>query len=524
MSECHQLSDKPVDQSESSKPTITDWTKCVLCQEKSQDRLTYPDERPTTASGYDTLAENILEFHNLGSVPLNIDITRLDKGTGISNTLRSNHAGWHKYCWLSFCRMKLLRAQKRSKKRKQESDDKENDGPVKTRSRLGIVHSIEATCFFCDESNDKEQLHLASTANIDATVRACAVQLGDSKILTKLAGGDMVAINARYHLSCLTRLRNRLRDCSTQLEKVRDVESADELVLREILCTIDEARNNPSIIPIFKLSELTKRYESRLAELESQHPESCRLNSTRLKERLISQRPDLRAEKSGHEVLLIFEEYVGSILKDTLEEDEDRNTALLAKAAKIVRTDIFNTRYEFSGSFEPGCEQKAVPPSLHALVGYILEGSHKENQQQINPSKDHIAVIISELLLFNANRKSQASTGIQHKDREAPLPLFVGAYLHSRTRSKELVNTFHRLGLSVSYDRVLSMSADLGNSVITHYESVGSVCPPNLKLGVFTTSAVDNIDHNPSATSSKGSFHGTGISLFQHPDSEDQGT
>ena len=68
------------------------------------------------------------------------------------------------------------------------------------------------------------------------------------------------------------------------------------------------------------------------------------------------------------------------------------------------------------------------------------------------------------------------------------------------------------------------MSADLGNSVITHYESVGSVCHPNLKLGVFTTSAVDNIDHNPSATSSKGSFHGTGISLFQHPDSDDQGT
>ena len=96
-----------------------------------------------------------------------------------------------------------------------------------------------------------------------------------------------------------------------------------------------------------------------------------------MKERLISQRPDLRAEKSGREVLLIFEEYVGSILKDTLEEDEDRNTALLAKAAKIVRTDIFNTRYEFSGSFEPGCERKAVPPSLHALVGYILEGSHK---------------------------------------------------------------------------------------------------------------------------------------------------
>jgi len=29
-------------------------------------------------------------------------------------------------------------------------------------------------------------------------------------------------------------------------------------------------------------------------------------------------------------------------------------------------------------------------------------------------------------------------------------------------------------------------------------------------------STVDNIDHNPSSATSKESFHGTGISLFQH--------
>jgi hypothetical protein len=45
-----------------------------------------------------------------------------------------------------------------------------------------------------------------------------------------------------------------------------------------------------------------------------------------------------------------------------------------------------------------------------------------------------------------------------------------------------------------------------------------------LKGGVFTTSAFDNIDHNPSSTTSKGSFHGTGISLFQHPMSNNEGT
>lgn len=44
------------------------------------------------------------------------------------------------------------------------------------------------------------------------------------------------------------------------------------------------------------------------------------------------------------------------------------------------------------------------------------------------------------------------------------------------------------------------------------------VCPPNLKQGLFTTAAVDNIDHNPRSTSANYSFHGTGISIIQHYD------
>jgi len=40
---------------------------------------------------------------------------------------------------------------------------------------------------------------------------------------------------------------------------------------------------------------------------------------------------------------------------------------------------------------------------------------------------------------------------------------------------------------------------------------------------IFTTAAVDNLDHNPSATTAKDSFYGTGISLLQHPTSADEG-
>ena len=38
-----------------------------------------------------------------------------------------------------------------------------------------------------------------------------------------------------------------------------------------------------------------------------------------------------------------------------------------------------------------------------------------------------------------------------------------------------------------------------------------------MRRKVFTTASVDNIDQNPSSTTAKSSFHGTAISLIQHP-------
>lgn len=55
------------------------------------------------------------------------------------------------------------------------------------------------------------------------------------------------------------------------------------------------------------------------------------------------------------------------------------------------------------------------------------------------------------------------------------------------------------------------------------YHRDAVVCPPNLLQGLLTTAAVDNIDHNTSSTTATGSFHGTGISLFQHPNKHSGG-
>ena len=56
------------------------------------------------------------------------------------------------------------------------------------------------------------------------------------------------------------------------------------------------------------------------------------------------------------------------------------------------------------------------------------------------------------------------------------------------------------------------------NAICEQFKVDRVFCPPKLRKNIFTTAAYDNIDHNPSSTTAKEAFHGTGISVFQHPD------
>ena len=133
------------------------------------------------------------------------------------------------------------------------------------------------------------------------------------------------------------------------------------------------------------------------------------------------------------------------------------------------------------------------------------------------------AIATAQILKFNSikhkrTRGTTSSTSVRHSvAQETPLPIYIGMMLHAHTRKKELVDRLSHLGLSISYDRVLQLSAQMGNSVCQQFHRERVVCPPKMRGKVFTTAAVDNIDHNPSATTSKDSFHGTAISLIQHP-------
>ena len=361
---------------------------------------------------------------------------------------------------------------------------------------------------------------------LDRRVKECAMALGDSRLLAKLANGDMIAIEAKYHASCLAQLYNRRRSLERahyqQLSTNTSLtESLNSVVFAQLTAYIEEVRSVANIAPHFKLADLKKLYGERLQQLNATdvHP----INSTRLKEKLLKYFPDLQAHSDGRDVLLAFDENIGFKLSAACNSSMDEDAVHLAKAAEIVRRDVFSSMWHSEGSlhFASGCQEKSVPQSLLALVSMILEGPSIDMQsaQQTAPA----SVTIAQLMVFNSvrhKRSNRITSAVRHtREQETQLPLYVGLAVHAATRKKRLVDKLYSLGLSISYDRVLSLLDSLTYAVCHQSELEHVVYPAHLKTNIFTTAAVDNIDHNPSSTSARSSFHGTGLSLHQHPDS-----
>jgi hypothetical protein len=97
----------------------------------------------------------------------------------------------------------------------------------------------------------------------------------------------------------------------------------------------------------------------------------------------------------------------------------------------------------------------------------------------------------------------------------------IGLLVHAKTSKKSLVDMLFNEGLSISYKRVEEIQGAVTKQICSQYNEDGIICPQTLIPGLFTTAAIDNIDHNPSSSTAKSSFHGTGISIFQHPENNE---
>lgn len=122
--------------------------------------------------------------------------------------------------------------------------------------------------------------------------------------------------------------------------------------------------------------------------------------------------------------------------------------------------------------------------SLKILIDMILKGSsvNKEtaaNTPDIVPKQ--ASLTIAQLLMFNsisrAHDRKEPSNTHHTREKKCPLPIYAALKIHGAARERSLFDAFFKLGMCISYDRVLSISTDIANSVIAWYGREAVVCP-----------------------------------------------
>ncbi|KAG1666280.1 putative aldolase class 2 protein [Nymphon striatum] len=461
-----------------------DWNLCVICQERGGDLRCPTDSlQKNGLEVYTNFLETVDKFSELGILPVDVDF----KEVAIAETFLENHAKWHKSCHIKFARSKLQRAQKQIEVKQKCEEEVSGEGRQSKRQSIGNPN--QEACIFCLTVSGK--MHRCSTMNLDHELRRWATELNDTALLARISGGDLVAIEAKYHYDCLSLYKNRHRSAqrashsyaATNESRLQEARAFAEFV-SYIECSVENGNY------IFKLSELHGLYVSRLHNLGVDKP----IHKTRLKIQLLGHFLDGCQEQSdGKNILLVFNEGLKKILKQAVDSrDFEAEAISMVKLVKAVREEIFDWKLsQFTGSFKHNCQEESVPTSLKSLISMLLNGPNVTGQDE---TETQACLTISQLIHFNAKNKAPVAKKSRHsKKREPPLPLYVGLNVHTLTRRKNLVN------------------------------KEGLVCPSQLRKDLFTVGALDNIDYNPSSTTAKDSFHGTGISIFQFPTATNPG-
>jgi hypothetical protein len=296
-----------------------------------------------------------------------------------------------------------------------------------------------SVCFFCGLPG--ADLRQVMTFAVDERVRQCATLTNDTLMLGKLAQGDMIAMESKYHPACILSFYRKAAAVQTEInvemdDAVSPHVNAESLALAEVIAYMEDMRLVEVTPTVFKLSELCQLYCNHLEKLDV--PVTSKVHASRIKERILDNYPAVTAVPHGRDVLLTFGEHVGAALQQ-MRENEDADAVHLMHAAKLaVRNEIFSFSSKFTGSLSN--HKTSVPSSLVSFISMILEGPGYENY-----CDSEAALSISQLLMFNAIKRRRrqmtvdesVSTVVRHvANRETPLPIYVGLMLHSSTRQK----------------------------------------------------------------------------------------
>ena len=120
--------------------------------------------------------------------------------------------------------------------------------------------------------------------------------------------------------------------------------------------------------------------------------------------------------------------------------------------------------------------QWAVPPSLLGFASITEHGAKIMPQIQQGASKSGLS--ISQLLQYScfAKHKEGTDTCRHSKDHETSFAVYMGLHVLTKMRKRQIIAMLHKNGLSIAYERVLTISAQLGKAVAAQYVEDEVIC------------------------------------------------
>ena len=174
------------------------------------------------------------------------------------------------------------------------------------------------------------------------------------------------------------------------------------------------------------------------------------VNVTRLKDKILELESDLQAVSDKKQIYISYKDDLAAALKYA-SRSEVNDVMSLCRMVRKIKPELADRKQIFNGHFEENCQEQSVSPTFLSLKNML---TRFEITDDVESSKLSPALVLAQLLAFNSAKNRKSTGAFRHNaDQETPVAIFIAFLIHSKTRSEDLVNRLHSLGLCISYDR-----------------------------------------------------------------------
>ncbi len=417
---------------------------------------------------------------------------------------------WHRKCYSDFTHKGKIKRLSEStskddtaKRRKVSSDDLSSRvssaGACSTRRSAPPVNWD--LCMFCQNPDEKQCLISVSTFNVSKSILESSKL--DNKMRIRLAGVNyLIAAEGKYHQNC----RN---DYSYNTSKTKKEAKNTDIALIFLCKELQYAAENEQVL---QLSDVWQRYQDIALETETTIPQSFLSRRTLFKEKLVERvgslfefvqplerskferEPLLIPRKYSHNVLA--DHYYSTIIKDdkmlTMPSYQHQDDAFLSHFFHIalqIRGDVIAMPGHEGFDVTEAAVIDCVPDRLYMFLNVLLGGqtlidSNSETAAEGSAKRQTLILSLAQDIVY----------AVSEGKKWTPKHIGLASTLHQLTRSKHLVELFHRAGHILSYKQVLKIDTALAEHTLQSMNKEnGAVFPPNLSSNTFTHYTANNL-------------------------------